>query len=1626
VVEMGDKLLAKDGCLNFFAGPSNTAFSAEMNFYNVHYASTHIVGTSGGEYTLYAGDGETLLATKPTLSELISSLTEPDGLSFRDVVTDESIELPRGSYTLEGSLTVLSDGIITVPTGTEVTVNATVKFGDGVTASGGYMRIKGGSVTLDGGSVFAGEGVGILIDYSSRSSFTLNSGSVVAKNAAAIEVKSGEARLLGGGAYSTYSYAIKNSSTLLLSCGAVVSGHTYDIFTEAPISIYASDIKPSAAYDVIFNKCFDNGTMSEVLYNCTEDTLDYINLYDKDGERCELCFFESSKYTAERNFLAVYKPFTVTYKSKGEVIGRKEYLLGEACEEIVSEETLGYEFYGWYTDSSFTEEYDFATKISSDITLYKKSVLSAPQFRLLSMTFTYDTLAHSLEFLSLTHPLENEGKFYFEWFCNGEFVSSKEKLDICEVADSGSYFCKIKFAYAGDFVEITTPEINVTVEKMTVATPEIISATYNGYPQYAQVSASTLYKIEELSATNAGKYAVKIELTDTSNTAWEGSTESFVYADFIIEQAENSWVSEPHVSPSYEGFSPSVTALSKYGEVSYYYSTAMDGSYTESYPKSRGTYYLIAKVAATDNYKELVSAPVAFQILEEKIAAIFVQTMPDKLVYKAFEEFNPQGLCVIGEYNSKRREEINLEELTFTYQSGSAFTYGDSAITVSFGAQSVLIPLTVKKAEYDLSGILFGDAICIYNGKFQTLSSDFTLPTGLDGIKLQAYVSGGGTAVGTYTVSLVFESDSENYEIPEPISATLTVEPLTVAVKWKLSDFIYDGTPKAPSASFVNENGAELPLSVTGAKINAGEGYIARIVSPSANYRFENAEVIFSVGKADYDFSTLGLDKDEFIFDGEQKRVSAVGLPQGVEVIGYTDNKGTEAGIYVTVLTLSYDETNYNPPVPPRLTWEIKKASYSLSGFEFYSPNYVYDGKMHYPTLSGQMPVGADGIALSYTFIGGAVNVDGANTVEVKFSTESKNYFTPDSIFIAVNILPMEIEVEWSQGEFTYDGAYHLPSAISPLTLVKVSGAKLDAGKYTARAVSQSANYKIKNDTLEFVIKKSENYWLKAPTVKNVYEGTSPSPMAEAAGGEVSYLYYRVGEDVALDTVGAAGKYYMIATAKESKNYKSLSSSPVYFEVYPLTATELEVILLSSGFGAFERVEHTDFEAYVHYSDGTRVEIPSENVTVCYQSADSLRATDTALSFSFARLTDSVAITVKKADYDLSGIKWLGSEVIYSAEEQSISISGLPEGVSVREQIGGRGVFAGEYPVTVYLDYDTENYNQPPAISGTLVIAKRVLEAPSEITLIYNGEQQAISLPSGFVAVGEYVIKEAGDYLVKIAVLDTKNTALADGEYAEITVTVKKTPVTVRVEDITLYLFEELGEIAYEITEGTVFGNDSLMIEFSESDGALSVKSSNPSYDVTLIGGRVERLKRMSPAAMRTMLLTAVFVIFIGLFSFALINKKDLITDTIARARGAVACVRKKPAMQPLLVLPPPTSAEFDAKISVDREEADNLISDSMAKGLIKKQGDTVKTNGWKKAIVNIELLEREFSSGERVDINVLKERALIAEDVGYIKILADGALSKPLSVYANAFSLSAVKMIALTGGEAIKVQTVR
>ena len=89
VVEQGDAILGPDGCLNFFAGPSNTQFKAEFNFYNVHYASHHLVGTSGGNTSDMREAIEMMAAGKLNPSAMI---THVGGL---DAVAETTKNLPH-------------------------------------------------------------------------------------------------------------------------------------------------------------------------------------------------------------------------------------------------------------------------------------------------------------------------------------------------------------------------------------------------------------------------------------------------------------------------------------------------------------------------------------------------------------------------------------------------------------------------------------------------------------------------------------------------------------------------------------------------------------------------------------------------------------------------------------------------------------------------------------------------------------------------------------------------------------------------------------------------------------------------------------------------------------------------------------------------------------------------------------------------------------------------------------------------------------------------------------------------------------------------------------------------------------------------------------------------------------------------------------------------------------------------------------------------------------------------------------------------------------------------------------------------------------------------------------------
>ncbi len=110
VVEQGSKILGFDGCLNFFAGPTDNQFSGTINFYNVHYLSQHVVGTSGG-------NTQDMLDAMKLMNDgrinPVAMITHVGGLNAAAEATINLPEIPGGKkliYTnIDLELTALED-----------------------------------------------------------------------------------------------------------------------------------------------------------------------------------------------------------------------------------------------------------------------------------------------------------------------------------------------------------------------------------------------------------------------------------------------------------------------------------------------------------------------------------------------------------------------------------------------------------------------------------------------------------------------------------------------------------------------------------------------------------------------------------------------------------------------------------------------------------------------------------------------------------------------------------------------------------------------------------------------------------------------------------------------------------------------------------------------------------------------------------------------------------------------------------------------------------------------------------------------------------------------------------------------------------------------------------------------------------------------------------------------------------------------------------------------------------------------------------------------------------------------------------------------------------------------------
>ena len=106
----------------------------------------------------------------------------------------------------------------------------------------------------------------------------------------------------------------------------------------------------------------------------------------------------------------------------------------------------------------------------------------------------------------------------------------------------------------------------------------------------------------------------------------------------------------------------------------------------------------------------------------------------------------------------------------------------------------------------------------------------------------------------------------------------------------------------------------------------------------------------------------------------------------------------------------------------------------------------------------------------------------------------------------------------------------------------------------------------------------------------------------------------------------------------------------------------------------------------------------------------------------------------------------------------------------------------------------------------------------------------------------------------------------------------------------------------------------------------------------------------------------------------------------------------------------------------VDSQDANAQLTDAEALELIKVKNVPYVDEVKKTAFVGLDKIQDLYNDCDMVNIKTLRKRGLVKEEHNRVKIIGGGTLTKSLKVYADEYSLTAVKMIVLLGGKVVKL----
>ena len=574
-------------------------------------------------------------------------------------------------------------------------------------------------------------------------------------------------------------------------------------------------------------------------------------------------------------------------------------------------------------------------------------------------------------------------------------------------------------------------------------------------------------------------------------------------------------------------------------------------------------------------------------------------------------------------------------------------------------------------------------------------------------------------------------------------TTSVVVNPKEVGLTWDNLVLIYNGKGQLPTVIATGlVDGDVCTVTVDGSKINVGN-YTATATSLSnANYKLP-AQVTteFVIEKATFDMSNAKWDyENAFTYDGTEKAVTVIGLPDGVKV-EYTGNTAINAGeSYTASADLIYDSSNYYEISMDDLVWKINPKEVGLTWDNLVL---IYNSKGQLPTATATGLV--DGDVCTVTVDGLQTNV--GNYTATATSLSNANYKLPAQVtteFVIEKATFDMSNVKWDyEDAFTYDGTEKVVTVIGLPTgiAVEYTGNKATgAGTYTASVVLSydSENYNdITVADLVWEINPKEVSVVWENTDNQTYTGNKlvyPTASIETVDGTV---------ELTPVIISGGDEFINVSTYKFEVSY----DNPNYIITNEVSK---EIKILKDSFDMSE--VKWDYEDAFTY-DGTEkvvtvIGLPT-GIAVEYTGNKATGAgTYTAsvvLSYDSENYNDiTVADLVWEINPKEVGLTW--GELVFTYDGESklptVTATGLVDGDQVTVTVDGSQTNVGNYTATATA-LSNANYKLPAEVTKSFVIEK------AQLTITVKNEEVTYgdTKPSYTVSYNGFVNNETENVL---------------------------------------------------------------------------------------------------------------------------------------------------------------------------------------------------------------------------------------------------------------------------------------